>query len=92
MIKFNAIEHRYGIETRRSFEYTLDWLHEHACSRSYGLGMYQLHNTYVSRFINYWIMQVVKFHGINNMLLNHCQTQPYTWHIILFAIYYKVVY
>ena len=29
---------RYGIETRRSFEYTLDWLHEHACSRSYGLG------------------------------------------------------
>ena len=42
MIKFNATEHRYGIETRRSFEYTLDWLHEHACSRSYGLGMYQL--------------------------------------------------
>ena len=40
IIKFNAIEHRYGIETRRSFEYTLDWLHEHACSRSYGLGMH----------------------------------------------------
>ena len=25
-------------ETRRNFEATLDWLHEHACSRSFGLG------------------------------------------------------
>ncbi|KAF7257889.1 hypothetical protein EG68_04670 [Paragonimus skrjabini miyazakii] len=25
-------------EVRRSFEATLDWLHEHACSRTYGLG------------------------------------------------------
>lgn len=28
----------YGEESRRNFEATLDWLHEHACSRSYGLG------------------------------------------------------
>lgn len=28
----------YGDETRRNFSATLDWLHEHACSRSYGLG------------------------------------------------------
>ena len=29
---------RYAEETRRNFEATLDWIHEHACSRSYGLG------------------------------------------------------
>ncbi|CAB3401861.1 unnamed protein product [Caenorhabditis bovis] len=28
----------YNDETRRAFEFTIGWLHEHACSRSYGLG------------------------------------------------------
>lgn len=28
----------YSDEVRRNFENTIDWLHEHACSRSYGLG------------------------------------------------------
>ncbi|KJH53016.1 leucine--tRNA ligase [Dictyocaulus viviparus] len=28
----------YNDEVRRNFEATIDWLHEHACSRSYGLG------------------------------------------------------
>ena len=28
----------YHDESRKQFEATLDWLHEHACSRSYGLG------------------------------------------------------
>ncbi|XP_027036668.1 leucine--tRNA ligase, cytoplasmic-like isoform X1 [Pocillopora damicornis] len=28
----------YAEETRRNFEATLDWIQEHACSRSYGLG------------------------------------------------------
>ncbi len=28
----------YHEEVKRNFEATLDWLHEHACSRSYGLG------------------------------------------------------
>ena len=28
----------YSDEARNNFESTLDWLHEHACSRSYGLG------------------------------------------------------
>ena len=28
----------YHEEVRRNFEATLDWLHEHACSRTYGLG------------------------------------------------------
>eukprot|EP00871_Galdieria_phlegrea_P000037 jgi/Galph1/1033/GphlegSOOS_G5884.1 len=28
----------FGLETRRSFEFTFDWLHEWACSRSFGLG------------------------------------------------------
>ncbi|CAF3885382.1 unnamed protein product, partial [Rotaria sp. Silwood1] len=28
----------FSDETRQSFEATFDWLHEHACSRSYGLG------------------------------------------------------
>ena len=28
----------YSDEVKRNFEATLDWLHEHACSRSYGLG------------------------------------------------------
>ncbi|VDM52875.1 unnamed protein product [Angiostrongylus costaricensis] len=28
----------YNEEVRRNFEATVDWLHEHACSRSYGLG------------------------------------------------------
>ncbi|XP_048589324.1 leucine--tRNA ligase, cytoplasmic isoform X3 [Nematostella vectensis] len=28
----------FSEETRRNFVATLDWLHEHACSRSYGLG------------------------------------------------------
>lgn len=28
----------YCEEVRRMFEYTVDWLHEYACSRSYGLG------------------------------------------------------
>lgn len=29
---------RYSSDVRHLFELTLDWLHEHACSRSYGLG------------------------------------------------------
>ena len=28
----------YSPDVRHLFELTLDWLHEHACSRSYGLG------------------------------------------------------
>lgn len=28
----------YHDEVRRNFEATLDWLQEHACSRTYGLG------------------------------------------------------
>ncbi|CAF2777378.1 unnamed protein product [Rotaria sp. Silwood2] len=28
----------FNDETRKNFEVTIDWLHEHACSRSYGLG------------------------------------------------------
>lgn len=28
----------YHDEVRRNFEATFDWLREHACSRSYGLG------------------------------------------------------
>ncbi|CAF3923890.1 unnamed protein product [Rotaria sordida] len=28
----------FSDETRQNFEATFDWLHEHACSRSYGLG------------------------------------------------------
>ena len=28
----------YHDTARKQFEITLDWLHEHACSRSYGLG------------------------------------------------------
>ena len=28
----------YCDEVRKNFEASLDWLHEHACSRSYGLG------------------------------------------------------
>ena len=28
----------YTDEVKRNFEATLDWLHEHACSRSFGLG------------------------------------------------------
>uniref|UniRef100_A0A914DLD1 leucine--tRNA ligase n=1 Tax=Acrobeloides nanus TaxID=290746 RepID=A0A914DLD1_9BILA len=28
----------YSEEVRRNFEHTIDWLHEYACSRSYGLG------------------------------------------------------
>lgn len=29
----------YSEEVRRNFAATLDWLKEHACSRTYGLGM-----------------------------------------------------
>lgn len=29
---------RFSDEARNNFESTLDWLMEHACSRSYGLG------------------------------------------------------
>lgn len=29
---------RFSEEVRHNIESTLDWLHEHACSRSYGLG------------------------------------------------------
>ncbi|CAJ0572278.1 unnamed protein product, partial [Mesorhabditis spiculigera] len=28
----------YSEEVRKSFDYTIDWLHEYACCRSYGLG------------------------------------------------------
>ncbi|GMT20866.1 hypothetical protein PFISCL1PPCAC_12163 [Pristionchus fissidentatus] len=28
----------YSDEVRRTFDFTIDWLHEYACSRSYGLG------------------------------------------------------
>lgn len=30
--------YRYSDDVRHNFEANLDWLHEHACSRSYGLG------------------------------------------------------
>ena len=30
--------HSYGSETANNFLYSIDWLQEHACSRSYGLG------------------------------------------------------
>ena len=40
---------RYAEETRRNFEATLDWIQEHACSRSYGLGEY----------IKVWLVAVV---------------------------------
>ena len=30
----------YSEDVRKNFEATLEWLHEHACSRSYGLGEY----------------------------------------------------
>lgn len=39
---------RYAEETRRNFEATLDWIQEHACSRSYGLGEYS--NSVVSGY------------------------------------------
>ena len=32
----------YCEETRRNFKSTLDWLKEHACSRTYGLGIFVL--------------------------------------------------
>lgn len=33
----NSIE-TFSDDVRKNFHATLDWLHEHACSRSYGLG------------------------------------------------------
>lgn len=33
-----AYIYSYLEEVRHNFQGTLDWLHEHACSRSYGLG------------------------------------------------------
>lgn len=33
----NSME-TYSEDVRKNFEATLDWLHEYACSRSYGLG------------------------------------------------------
>ena len=35
---FKLYAYRYSDEVRNNFEYTLEWLQEHACSRSYGLG------------------------------------------------------
>lgn len=29
----------YHEEVKKNFKATLDWLHEHACSRTYGLGL-----------------------------------------------------
>lgn len=37
-VKHDVYHHRFCDETRRNFEATLDWLQEHACSRTYGLG------------------------------------------------------
>ena len=34
----SSVSPRVPEESRHNFEYTLDWLCEHACSRSYGLG------------------------------------------------------
>ena len=39
----------YSDDVRKNFEATLDWLHEHACSRSYGLGKGLLNNDTCSR-------------------------------------------
>ncbi|CAI5445809.1 unnamed protein product [Caenorhabditis angaria] len=36
--KVLAQTNTFNDETRRAFETTINWLHEHACSRSYGLG------------------------------------------------------
>ena len=32
----------YAEDVKKNFHATLDWLHEHACSRSYGLGEYSM--------------------------------------------------
>ena len=32
----------YAEDVKKNFHATLDWLHEHACSRSYGLGEYYM--------------------------------------------------
>ena len=37
----NSIE-TYSEDCKNNFLSTLDWLHEHACSRTYGLGKYTI--------------------------------------------------
>ena len=37
----------YSDEVKRNFAATLDWLHEHACSRSYGLGERSSHQGFI---------------------------------------------
>jgi len=47
----------YCDEVRKNFEATLDWLHEHACSRSYGLGKYMriaLRDVFAGTFTLLW--------------------------------------
>lgn len=39
----------YTDEVRKNFESTLDWLHEHACSRSFGLGKFLM--SYVTKLL-----------------------------------------
>ena len=47
----------YCDEVRKNFEASLDWLHEHACSRSYGLGKYSCIKNTIRNIKSYYISE-----------------------------------
>ena len=79
-------------ETRKNFEATLDWLKEHACSRTYGLGELRtsdqsstpqcfllIPNCLKSGYFIYFFYQERDCLGTRAGWSSRCQTQRFTW-------------
>lgn len=56
-----AAMNTYHDEARKNFQVTLRWLHEYACSRTYGLGEYSLYFIFFSRSV--WEISQLFFSG-----------------------------
>ena len=67
---YDVLYHRYAEEVNNNFLTTLDWLHEHACSRVFGLGQHHTHHTHACRHTHICAVYnaVVQSHGFEPSL------------------------
>ena len=87
----------YHDEVRKNFLVCFNWLHEYACSRTYGLGQFFFHveRLFVlicaETLIVNFELQVPNCRGMNNGSLNLCPIPLFTTRIIQSPIYFRVV-
>ena len=91
----------YHDEVKKNFASTLDWLKEHACSRTYGLGSKLPweeswligKNSLPLMFENDFLLvfKVLNFVFLFFFLQNLCPIRLFIWHIIQWHTFYKVI-